>query len=193
MMSDETIHESTMPSREMIVERLVEYNRISKILRQIDSNKSFKFKRLDERLSVLFIVITALLTFLGFTGIEKIHGLIPAIAPVSLVHLAFAFNSLIFLILLLVILNLVYRFGAKSMGHNRAIVVLTGYIRDLEDMIKLQNFYDAQGVELVDAMRERYKMITETLPPSTDKEFYRSKMDLMFKNTKSKNIENPGT
>ena len=71
MMSDETIHESTMPSREMIVERLVEYNRISKILRQIHSDKSFKFKRLDERLSVLFIVITALLTFLGFTGIEK--------------------------------------------------------------------------------------------------------------------------
>ena len=90
-------------------------------------------------------------------------------------------------------MNLVYRFGAKSMEHNRAIVVLTGYIRDLEDMIKLQNFDDAQGVELVDAMRERYKMITETLPPSTDKEFYRSKMDLMFKNTKSKNIENPGT
>ena len=49
------------------------------------------------------------------------------------------------------------------MEHNRAIVVLTGYIRDLEDMIKLQNFDDAQGVELVDAMRERYKMITETL------------------------------
>jgi hypothetical protein len=172
------------PTSALVVERLEKYKRHCEILRQIHSNKAFKYKTRADLHNVVLIVVSAFATFLGFTGLARIRDILKPLFDTRAEVFELIFNSLVFLILALTILNLVFRFQEKAGDHNRGIVQLTGLIRDLDDLVLFSTSIRAPR-RLIREIRQRYKSITESLPPSTDKEFFRSKEDFLRKRKRS--------
>jgi hypothetical protein len=165
-------------------ERLENYKRHCEILRQIHSNKAARYKRRADVHSLLLTGVSAFATFLGFTGVSRLFALLGQKLGWSLAAFEFAFNSMVFLILALTILNLVFRFHERAAEHNRAIVQLTGLIRDLDDQLLVVGSVRAP-IRLLREVRQRYKSITESLPASTDREFFKSKLDYLEKRRRS--------
>lgn len=60
-------------------------------------------------------------------------------------------------------------------------MTLTAFIRDVDDLIALEKFDDSHAYTVVHEVRERYKLITEQLPPSSDSEYLQSKKRLQEK------------
>jgi len=179
----------TDSARPRFLERLEAYKRFAEILRQIHSNKAFIYKRWDDGQNIVTVVVAAFLTFVGFMGTSRLHDLLALRVEVPVIVIEAIFNTLVFCVLAVVILNLIFRFSEKAAAHNRAIVILTGFVRDVDDLIKMQLFDDEDIPHLLHEVRERYKSITEILPPSTDKEFLKSKRDYVRKKEKSAEIE----
>ena len=175
--------------RERFVERLEAYRRLAEILRQIHSNKAFTNKRRDDAQNMVTVVVAAFLTFVGFMGTARLHDLFALVVNIPAILIESVFNTLVFCVLAVVILNLIFRFNEKAAAHNRAIVILTGFIRDLDDLLKMKTFKDDDIEHLLHEIRERYKSITEILPPSTDDDFLKSKQDYIAKKQKSADIE----
>lgn len=176
--------------RTKLLQRLDKYKRDSELLRQIHSNKAFKYSRYHGVLDICTVIVSTLLTFLGFTGTDRMMALVQDLGwtDVPSEVFTFSFNTSVFLILVLIILNLVFRFQDKALSHNRAIVILTGFRRDVDDLLQMQSFKNEEIDTILREVRERYKMITEILPPSTDKEFLQSKRDYMQKKRLSQAI-----
>ena len=133
---------------------------------------------------------TAAVTFFGFLGIEKIHQQIQGLWKVSPLAIELLFNTLVLVVLVAAIINLIYRLPGRAAEHHRAIHTLTDFIRDVEDKIEL----DAAGLALLtvadlEKVRERYKGMVASLPPSTDKEFLQSKADYAAKKRKSASLD----
>lgn len=175
--------------RDRFLERLASYKRFAEILRQIHSNKAFTNKRRDDIQNVVTVVVAAFLTFVGFMGTVRLRDLFAFVVNVPLIVLESVYNTLVFSVLAVVILNLIFRFNEKAAAHNRAIVILTGFIRDIDDLLKMEAFREDDVEHLLHEIRERYKSITEILPASSDKEFLKSKEDYIAKKKKSAEIE----
>jgi len=124
------------------LDRLESYKRFAEILRQIHSNKAFAYKRWDDRQNIVTVVLAAFLTFVGFTGTTRLHDLVGLVRPIPMILIESVFNTLVFCVLAVVILNLIFRFAEKAVSHNRAIVILTGFIRDVDDLLKMRSFKD---------------------------------------------------
>src|SRR5881628_2312802 len=110
--------------RDRFLERLEAYKRFAEILRQIHSNKAFINKRRDDIQNVVTVVVAAFLTFVGFMGTTRLHDLFALFVEVPLLVIESVFNTLVFCVLAVVILNLIFRFNEKAAAHNRAIVIL---------------------------------------------------------------------
>jgi hypothetical protein len=83
-------------------------------------------------------------------------------------------QGLILLLLLLVIVaELAWRRGDRAHEHQRAIVVLTGFIRDLED--RLHQPVEPTDIGLARRFAERYALIIEILPAHTDADYLDAK------------------
>ena len=115
-------------AREILIDRLGEYKRRSEILRQIHSDKAFRYQRYSNIQSLFGIVVSASVTFLGFMGIDTIYNLIQPFTSIRKEWVDFTFNILLLSILIIIVINLIYRFHEKSATHNRSIVILTGFI-----------------------------------------------------------------
>lgn len=77
------------------------------------------------------------------------------------------------LLLIAVIAELAWRFGDRASEHQRAIVVLTGFIRDLEN--QLRQPIASSDIALVHEFGERHALIIEILPAHTDEDYIRAK------------------
>nr|WP_320022762.1 nucleotidyltransferase family protein [uncultured Draconibacterium sp.] len=166
-----------MDKRELFFERLEKYKKNAEILRQIHSNKGKNKHTLANWHLTVTLILSAIISFIGFMGIKKLSNLFDPNSLISLDFLEFIYNSAVFLILILIIVELIFNFKNSSNQHYKSITILTGFIRDVDDLLKLQNFNDSEIDGLINSIRERYKLITEILPPSTDKEFLKSKID----------------
>lgn len=71
------------------------------------------------------------------------------------------------------IAELAWRFGDRASEHQRAIVVLTGFIRDLEN--QLRQPIASTDTALVHEFGERHALIIEILPAHTDEDYIRAK------------------
>lgn len=138
-------------------------------------------------MTIITVVVVAGVTFIGFIGIQR---LVKAIVPSSQVPqdtVDIVFNLFVLFLLLLTIVQLMYRFSERSAQHYRAIAVLTEFIGWHDDTVRAAKC-GAEQLSIVDARRarEKYLAVAATLPPSTDKEFFKAKKDYAKKRKQSK-------
>jgi hypothetical protein len=169
-----------------MLERLADYERKLRLLRQIMSNKARRYSTINATADIGTVIVSSFLTFIGFAGISKIHGYINAFAAVSESTIELLFNFLVFSLFVLVILHLVFRFAARQSEAERAIVLLTHLINQVEDILaKAEHGYSVSASD-VDLVREKYDSLLQIIPANSDREYLRAKKDYHEKEERKK-------
>jgi hypothetical protein len=177
-----------MAWKEQFTSRLTKYKNDCKVIKQINSNKSRKYEGYHNFLNVVTIISSVLLTSLAFVDKKLINQLFFQNTTDTTI-IDFAFNITVLVVLLLSIINLIYRFQEKSFEHYRAVIILSGLTRDIDDLINYESYNKEQADLLLTEIRNKYKSILDLLPQNTDKEFLEAKKDIVTKEKEVKKIE----
>ncbi len=148
---------------------LESYLRSASTLRDIHSLKLSRTRRYAEWLKFGLIALSTVATCVGFIGIADIAD----DTGISESTVNLVFNVVLLLLLLVVIWELAWRQGDRAHEHQRALVVLTGFIHDLENQLRQPTNHG--DIELVERFGERHELIIEILPPHTDADYLASK------------------
>ena len=157
-----------------IISRMVRH---AEYLRQINSNKAFSLERKTRWMTILTVVVATGVTFIGFIGINKISAVfIPQLQP-NQDAIDIVFNLLVLALLLLTILQLIYRLPERTAEHHRAITRLTDFLGPHDDMVRA-SAHGAQSLTHEDARatREKYLAMVELRPIPTRSSFKRRKI-----------------
>jgi hypothetical protein len=148
---------------------LQNYLRSALTLRDIHSLKLTRTRRWAENLRFGLIALSVSATCLSFIGPTTIASDLGVdVGPVE-----FVIDVILLLLLLVIVAELAWRRGDRANEHQRAIVVLTSFIRDLED--RLRQPVDPTDTELTQRFAERYALIIEILPAHTDADYLDAK------------------
>jgi hypothetical protein len=145
------------------------FKRSAETLREIHSLKLTRTARRARITTFTLIVLTTIATCLAFFGVDRLADdlnvgkeLVDSVLDLFLLG-----------VLVAVIVELAWRFAEQAAEHQRAIVVLTSFIRDLEN--RLRQPVDPRDVDLVDKFAERHALIIEILPAHTDRDYLKAK------------------
>lgn len=152
-------------------------------MREIHSVKLSRAERIGHWLKFVLIGLSTTATCIGFIGV----GHLASDLNVSSNLVTVAMNAFLLALLIAVIAELSWRFGDRAGEHQRAIVVLTVFIRDLENRLR-QPVLDGD-CKLVAQFGERHKLIIEILPPHTDRDYLRAKKAAAKKQKDKRQIE----
>jgi hypothetical protein len=168
--------------RQPMRDRLSDYSHKLKVLRQIQSNKAHRYATINGVHAIATVIVSSLLTFMGFSGTDKITSYVNFLFTTTSARVEFVFNLLVFIFFVLVTLHLVFRLQEKQANAERAVTSLTGLINEIADVE-----HNPHGVEvrIIDIIRHKYNILTETIPANTDHEFLSAKKDLNLKDVRS--------
>lgn len=91
------------------------------------------------------------------------------------------FTLLVFSLFVLVILHLVFRFGARQFEAEHAVVMLTHLANELDDMLVAAEHGHNVSKADVDMVRSKYDTLLQVIPANSDDEFLRAKKDYQEK------------
>lgn len=176
---------------------LKNYKEKSNIIKQIHSNKKNFYENWNLAFNIITIIASLLLTVLGFINRDLLYELFMKNKDStcldkanSLQFFEFSFNVAVLFVLLISILNLIFRFQDKAFEHNRAIILFSNMLRDIDEIKTTINSFSASQVnEKLSQISFRYSNITDSIPSHSDKNFYRAKEDYYKKRDKSKEID----
>jgi hypothetical protein len=160
--------------------RIGDYEHKAKVLRQIHSNKLAKATRRNAALNYSMVVVSSLVTFFTFFGIENIYGMFLS-NIVDVKRLNFAFGLLLLALLIASFLQITLRLGEQALGHLGSVRALTDFITDLDDLKLQKNLTPDQCDRHIERLNERYKSITHVLPANSDSEWRKGKKKLGLK------------
>ena len=164
------------------MDRLESYKHKCQILRQIQSNKALQFRTINAAQNIAVVVVSSFLMFIGFSGQEKIYKYVNWVAPMSLDKVEFLFNFLVFVLFVLAILHLVFRFGEKQAQSERAIVLLTHLINEIDDIrVRNEEEYSRIKDAEVERIRQKYDSYISIIPSNSDAEFNKAREDWVEK------------
>ena len=169
-------------------ERLNEYEHKCSVLKQIQSNKALMYKRINNIQNFLTVVISALITFIGFSGMENIRKYILMLFPKIIItadSIEMAYNLSVFLLFIITICHLVFQFNDKQSSAEKAIWLLSSLINEIHDV--KENVRAIPSEDYLESIGNRYNVITQVIPSNTDREYKRARKNLKDKlNTKDK-------
>ncbi|WP_186464911.1 nucleotidyltransferase family protein [Azospirillum brasilense] len=169
--------------------RVEDYLRKSVILKQIMSNKAKTYRAINAAQNVATVAVSSLLLFFGFSGLDKVQKYVSWVHPISADATEFGFNLFVFLLFVVGVLHLVFRFSEKQSRAEAAVASLANLANEIEDMITSRgNLIISQEHARVDTIRSRYEAIAENIPANSDKEFIRAKRDLALKEARKPKI-----
>jgi hypothetical protein len=145
------------------------YLRSALTLRQIHSLKLTRAEKWSQWLKFMLIGTSTVATCIGFVGVDDMA----ADLNVSVALVNFMMNLFLLLLLIAVISELAWKFSDRASQHQRAIVVLTGFIRDLEN--RLRQPVESDDLGLIREYGERHALIIEILPAHTDNDYIEAK------------------
>jgi Uncharacterized protein conserved in bacteria len=149
------------------------------------SNKAQRYRRVNASQNIATVAVSSLLLFFGFSGLEKIRAYISWVRPISKDAAELGFNSLVFLLFVIGILHLVFRFFEKQSQAEKAVASLAALANEIEDTITSRgNLILGEEQGKLDLIRTRYEAITESIPANSDNEFIRAKRDMAKKEEK---------
>ena len=157
------------------METINDYRHSAKIVRQIFSDKANKYRIINTTQSILTIAVSSLITFIGFYGLDRLNILLNIQNQQGKNIIEFIFNFSIFLLFVIVISHLVFQFSKKQSDANRAIVLLTHFIHETNDIIEsARKGTKIINDNIVEIVRSKYEAITSTIPENTDKDFFKA-------------------
>lgn len=176
---------------------LKDYKEKSNIIKQIHSNKKSLYENWNLAFNIITIVASLLLTVLGFINKDLLYDLFmktnnPQISEKasSLQFFDFSFNLAVLFVLIISILNLIFRFQDKAFEHNRAIILFSNIIRDINEIkITINSFTNNQLDEKTSQISFRFSNIIDSIPSHSDQNFFTAKEDYYKKREKSKEID----
>ncbi|ASG01737.1 MULTISPECIES: nucleotidyltransferase family protein [Vibrio] len=163
------------------MDRLQTYIRKVKILRQIQSNKAKTYNFVNSLQNLATVIVSSFLTFIGFSGVDKITIYANWFVSVDAEKVEFLFNFLVFVLFVLVILHLVFRFSSKQSESERAIVSLSSLLNHIEDVVSRSERSGRDMRSETEIVRQKYESIIQTIPSNTDKEYKSAKLDIESK------------
>ncbi|HRX95815.1 MAG TPA: nucleotidyltransferase family protein [Bacteroidales bacterium] len=172
------------------MERIIEYKHKSKILRQIHSNKARFYRKINNGQSIITVIVSSFITFMGFYGISNLHVLINKVVNIDISVFEFLFNLFVFILFVNVILHLVFYFNKKQNEAEKAIVMLTSLVNETTDLIeRARRTPSIVTDDLVDIVRHKYLTITSVIPSNTDKSYIKAKKSLKEKEEETHDVE----
>lgn len=121
------------------MERLLEYKNKCKVMKQIQSNRSLKYKRINGIMVFITVVISGAITFIGFSGTEKIQLYINFFFGSNIPEtvIQFVSNLGVFLLFLISVLNIIFNSNKKQYEADMAISSFSSLINKIDDMIEI--------------------------------------------------------
>jgi hypothetical protein len=159
------------------------YLRSALTLRQIHSLKLTRAERWSQWLKFMLIGTSTVATCIGFIGISDLAADLNL--SEGLVNLMM--NLILLLLLIAVISELAWKFSDRASQHQRALVVLTGFIRDLENRLRQPIERDDPG--LIREFGGRHALIIEILPAHTDRDYLQAKKAAAKKDAAKRKIK----
>lgn len=162
--------------------RIEDYLRKSIVLRQIMSNQSRRFSRINAAQSITTVVVSSALLFLGFSGLDKMAIWISWVYPVSKDVVELGFNGLVFDLFVVATLHLVFQFPTKQAKAEQSVAALAALSNEIEDEMQLSKSIVINDLsDKIPLIRAKYEAIALTIPANSDREFIKAKKDLISK------------
>jgi len=173
-----------------MLEEISDYSHKAKILRQIQSNKARRFGRINNAQSVATVIVSAFLTFIGFSGLDRIAAYFSLVKPEDKAKAELLFNLGVFSLFVLVILHLVFHFNKRQAEAEAAVVSLTAFINEVEDMIATgRRAAHHLGPSDLDLVRHKYESLIRVIPSNTDREYLGARKDFREKEQKKAQLQ----
>ncbi|MGA6119577.1 hypothetical protein [Sphingobacterium anhuiense] len=168
------------------------YAKTCKYLKQINSNKARKFSNYNNCLTIITLLITVVLSAIAFINKdifvkyfspdkqenEKIKEIIEL-----------GFNGLTLIVLILTLINLLYRFQEKSSTYFHSVITLSSLIREINNFKQLKDKNKSNYLAKFQIIETKYNVTLDYLPQHTDKDFLKAKYDLKVKDILSEKIK----
>jgi uncharacterized protein len=164
-----------------MLDEIGDYSHKARILRQIQSNKARSYGRINTVHSVATVVVSALVTFLGFAGMAKLQTYLGGSGAITISAIEVIFNLTVFALFVLVILHLVFHFNKRQADAEAAVVTLTAFINETEDILSTGRRARAVGPQDLDLVRHKYETVIRVIPPNTDREYEEARKDFREK------------
>ena len=107
------------------------YIKTCNYIKQINSDKARRYKRYYNILMISTLISTIILAAIGFGDINTFSGLLQLDPNIY----NFLFNISGLIVLILSILNLLFRFQEKSIAHYNVVTKLASLIREMESIL----------------------------------------------------------
>lgn len=160
-----------------MIERMNDYARKLRILRQIQSNKAWRYSQIVTAQNIATVVVSSFLTFVGFSGFDKLQTYVSWFVAVDKTQVELVFNLFVFTLLVLVILQLVFRFADKQAEASKAVTSLSNLINEIDDILAREDAGNEITIVEADAVRRRYETLIQVIPPNSDSEYVRARKD----------------
>lgn len=180
----------------------------AEVMREIQSGKAEKSRKADLRHTLATVVIGAVLTFVGFSGTERLSGLFGkgtgcvvhlvegltgktfqastseaaqacSMSGTGMSFIDIFFNTTVLALFLASLLNLIYRWKEEHQALFQGVKRLTQYMHWLDE-IKLR-LDDSVEAWITKEVRMKYQIIVEQLPPNDERDFREAKARLKEK------------
>lgn len=91
---------------------------------------------------------------------------------------------MVFVLFVLVILHLVFHFNKKQAEAESAMVTLTAFINEIEDILSKGRRAHPLGPLDLDLVRHKYETVIRVIPPNTDREYEKARYDFREKESR---------
>lgn len=159
-----------------MIERLLDYRNKCKVLKQIQSNKALFYRRINNTQNFITVFVSGFITFIGFSGVDQIQKYLQFFNShfqIAIETIQMGYNLSVFLLFLIVIFHMVFRFNDKQVDSEKAISLLSGLINEIDDAIE-----NVQAHHVMSSISEKYLLIIQMIPSNTDKEYIKAKKSL---------------
>lgn len=173
--------------------KLDEYKKCCEYIKQIHSNKAYKYHLYNNCITRSTIVITIVLSAVAFADKNFLITILPFSTNNdinNIQNIEFILNLLVLITLILTILNLICRFQEKSIEYFNSVKSLSTFIQKIEDFkltylddsaIKDDKITDREFIIRFHAIQSEYEIIMNYIPMHTDNEFLKAKYCIKIK------------
>lgn len=169
-----------------MIERLLEYRNKCEVLKQIQSNKALRYRRINLFQNILTVLVSGFITFIGFSGADTVYKYIHKLfanASIDIETIRMFYNLFVFILFIVVIFHLVFHFSEKQSSAERAVSLLSSLINEIDDLIEKE-----ESAFLISSISNKYELIIQIIPSNTDREYVKAKRSICKKKKSKKGI-----
>lgn len=182
---------------------LNEYQTCCEYIKQINSNKAYRYYKYNNFITISTIIITIVLSAIAFADKASLINILQLdsnnTTEYVIPKVEFVLNILVLITLILTVLNLIFRFHEKSMEYFNSVRLLSSFIKKIErfklTFVEKDELIDDEHKERefileFNNIESEYEIIMNSIPMHTDNEFLKAKYNIKIKNEISSQIKN---